>query len=85
MSLFHKGFEEVRRKRSIRVSCRLCGKRLTRIVSEWATISPFNVDEHRVQKTREQVTRDVEAKLKAKIADLERHGVICRACNEEPK
>jgi len=55
-------FEEVTRKVTKRVPCRVCGAKMTRSETLSQTINPFNKNPDGTPKTREQIMADLKAK-----------------------
>ncbi len=76
-------FEEIKYSQPRSGKCSVCGKRTKRMISESATVNPFNRTEQGAEvrvlsdvdmskgrpKTREEVAADVRAKLAAKAAE----------------
>lgn len=60
-------FPEVKRCKKRTGTCS-CGRRTQRTITVTHTVSPFNVNGSGIQKTTEEVTRDVEAELTAKTS-----------------
>lgn len=73
-------FQQVLRKRSVKVQCIACKRSLKRVVSVMHTVNPFNRDESGIPKSQARVSTDVLAELNKRCERLQSEGVICRKC-----
>lgn len=73
-------FQEVKRRRKVKVVCRCCMKPLVRTLSVSHTINPFNKNADGIPKGYEEVSADVTAALGLLEAEIKRDGVTCRNC-----
>lgn len=78
----HYRFEEVKACRTVKTFCRKCKKKLKRSGTEWSTLNPFNKNPDGSLRTREQVWRDVDAKIQKWADDLEKNGTVCGECQD---
>ena len=74
-------FQEVTRKRKVRVVCVGCMKPLIRTLSVTHTVNPFNRNADGIAKTYAEVSADVTAALALLEAEIKRDGVTCRKCS----
>lgn len=72
-------FQEVSARRTVKVACIACGKQLSRVVKEFQTLNPFNVDAFGARKTERQIRAELPAQLDRAEEKL-RKRAICRAC-----
>ena len=62
--------------------CRVCGRKLTRVVRESMTVNPWNKNPDGSVRTREEVAKAVLAKLELATKEIETSGVVCSRCSE---
>ena len=77
-------FQQVSARKVLTVSCRGCGKKLRRVVSETYTVNPFNKNAAGEPKSHGEVYADVVAEVARRAKALEISGTLCTACPEKP-
>ena len=75
-------FQEISYGGPRKTFCRLCKRKLTRVVRESMTVNPFNKNPDGSVRTREEVAKAVLAKLKESETELQTNGVVCSRCEE---
>ncbi len=73
-------FEQVTRKRTVRLKCKSCGKTRTRTVSVTHTINPFNKNEEGFVRSPQEVQQCVSVELDVDVKKLLSDGIICGSC-----
>lgn len=76
-------FDEISYGGPRKTYCRICRRKLTRVVRESMTISPFNKNPDGSVRSREEVSQAVLAKLKESEIALMLNGVVCSKCEPE--
>lgn len=72
-------FREVSARRTVKVPCIACGKHLSRVIREFQTINPWNLDAYGAPKSEHEIRAELPAQLDRAEERL-RKRAICRAC-----
>lgn len=70
-------FQKIESRICITPICRMCGKKVRRILSEYQTINPWN------RKEPAQIRKENYEQLKEMEKKLDQGGVICRRCEND--
>jgi len=72
-------FEEIKRSQKIKGTCKKCGKKRVRTVSESMTVNPFNKDADGNVRTKREVYDAVDDKLQESLLKMAKN-FICKSC-----
>lgn len=61
-------------RRSFQATCRICGKRRQRTLSDWYTMNPYNRSTEK--ECRDRIIARIDAEAEKAMVD----GIICRRC-----
>lgn len=75
-------FEQVTRKRTVRLKCKSCGKTRTRTVSVTHTVNPFNKNEDGSIRSTREVWQCVGVELESEVKKLFADGIVCNSCQD---
>ena len=75
-------FREVKLKRTVKVPCINCGKRLTRVVEAFQTFNPYNLNKSGEVKTEREIRSELPSELDKNEKRL-RERTVCKGC--QPK
>jgi hypothetical protein len=78
-------FEQVTRKRTVRLKCKSCGKTRTRTVSVTHTVNPFNKNEDGSIRSTQEVWQCVGVELESEVKKLLADGIVCNSCEESSR
>lgn len=73
-------FEQVTRKRKVRVKCNVCGKMRNRYVSVTHTVNLFNKNDDGSIRSTEEVQHRVSVELDSDVKKLLADGIVCGSC-----
>jgi hypothetical protein len=73
-------FDVCRTATKVSTFCTQCDKRLTRTVSDYQTVNPWNVTQAGEPKTRGQIYLELSRTVQDRADALRVSGAVCRAC-----
>lgn len=78
-------FQEVSLTRQKKVYCPHCNKKLLRTKKFWQTLSPYNRDRFGLEKTREEVYKDLDIEASIWVKEAEKCSQCIRSEQKENK
>ena len=72
-------FQEVKTKRTVKVRCIKCGKKLSRVVEAFQTVNPYNINMKGHQKTEKEIREELLGELIMREKAISEK-TVCKGC-----
>lgn len=77
-------FDEIKSKQTVKVLCRVCKKKIQRVLSASQTENPYNKNKEGNPKSRSEIQGEVYAKLQDLVRDAITNGLYCSEHQPDP-
>lgn len=77
-------FQEIKLKETVSLKCCKCGKRMSKVVSDYQTVNPFNKKPNGEMKTSTEIYAELWQSINGEIDKLKSNPIACKACKENP-
>lgn len=77
-------FDEIQQTQTVKILCKVCRKKLTRVLKSYQTVNPFNKNDDGSPKSRSEVNDSVATELQDMVRKAMTDGLYCRDCQPDP-